>query len=110
MLVDSGTMENFVDVRMVEWWGMLRKTLPRPQPIINVDRMENKAGMVMEACILEVLHNGHQHLQQFYVTDLGINQVLLGYLWLSTFNPQVNWKQGIVEGMVMLKTVTDTWQ
>jgi hypothetical protein len=71
---------------------MPRKILPRPWPIVNVDGMENKAGMVTEACILKVLYNGHQHLQQFYVTDLGFDQVLLGYPWLSTFNLQVNWK------------------
>ena len=72
-LVDSGATENFVDIRIVECWEMLRKTLPRPWPIVNVDGMKNKAGMVMEACILKVLHNEHQHLQWFYVTDLGFD-------------------------------------
>ena len=28
-LIDSGAIENFVDVRMAERWGMPRKTLPR---------------------------------------------------------------------------------
>ena len=73
VLIDSGATENFVDIRMVEWWGMPRKVLPRPQLIVNVDRTENKARMVTEAGILEVLHNGRQHLQRFYVTDLGFD-------------------------------------
>ena len=40
---------------------------------MNVDGTENKAGMVTEACILEVLYKGNQHLQRFYVTDLGFD-------------------------------------
>ena len=60
-LIDSGATENFIDVRTAERWGLPRKTLPRLRPIVNVDGTENKAGMVTEACILEVLHNSKQH-------------------------------------------------
>jgi hypothetical protein len=35
---------------------MPRKVLPRPRTIVNVDGMDSKAGMVTEACILEVEH------------------------------------------------------
>ena len=48
-LIDSGTTENFIDVRTAEQWGLPRKILPRPRPIVNVDGTENKAGMVTEA-------------------------------------------------------------
>ena len=108
-LIDSGVTENFIDVRTAERWGLPRKTLPRPQPIVNVDRTENKAGMVTKACILKVLHNSKQHLQRFYVTDLGFDRVLLGYPWLSTFSPQIDWKMGRVEGEVTLKMVASAW-
>ena len=52
---------------------MPRKELPVPRPIVNVDRTENRAGMVWEACILEIEHQGEKHLQQFYITDLGFD-------------------------------------
>ena len=65
--------------------------------------------MVTEACILEVLYKGNQHLQRFYVTDLGFDRVLLRYPWLSTFSPQINWKMGEVNGEVTLKTITSAW-
>ena len=93
----------------MEQWELLRKVLPRPRPIVNVDGTENKAGMVTEACILKVLHNEKQHLQRFYVTDLGFDRVLLRYLWLSTFSLQIDWKMGQVEGEVTLKTVASAW-
>jgi hypothetical protein len=37
---------------------MPRKKLFKPRPIINVDGTENKAGVVTEACILEIEHQG----------------------------------------------------
>jgi hypothetical protein len=33
------------------------------ETIVNVDGTDNKAGMVTEACILEVEHEGQQELQ-----------------------------------------------
>ena len=60
VLIDSGMTENFIDVRTAERWGLPQKILPRPRPIVNVDGTENKAGMVTEACILEVLYKGDQ--------------------------------------------------
>jgi hypothetical protein len=88
---------------------MPRKVLPKPRQILNVDGTENKAGQVTEACILEVNHRGIRQLQRFYITDLGFDQVLLRYPWLSTFNPQIEWKTGEIEGTVTLKTVQDAW-
>ena len=69
---------------------MPRKTLFKPRPIVNVDGTENKTRAITKACILEIEHQGVQKLQQFYITDLGFDQVLLGYPWLSTFNLQIN--------------------
>ena len=108
-LIYSGATENFIDIQTAEQWGLPRKVLLRPWPIVNVNGTENKAGMVTKACILKVLHDKKQHLQRFYVTDLGFDRVLLGYLWLSTFSPQIDWKTGQVEGEVTLKTVASVW-
>ena len=109
-LVDSGATENFVDIRTAECWGMPRKTLFKPRLIVNVDGTENKAGAVTEACILEIEHQGKKKLQWFYITDLGFDRVLLGYPWLSAFNPQVNWCTGKVKGKLTLKTVASAWE
>ena len=109
-LVDSGATENFVDIRTAEHWGMPRKVLFKPRPIVNVDGTENKAGAVTEACILEIEHQGKRKLQRFYITDLGFDRVLLGYPWLSAFNPQIDWGTGKVEGKLTLKTVANAWE
>jgi hypothetical protein len=72
--------------------------------------MDNKAGMVTEACILEVEHEGQRELQRFYITDLGFDRALLGYPWLSTFEPKINWKQGTIHGRTKLSTVPNAWE
>jgi hypothetical protein len=30
-------------------------------------------------------------MQQFYITDLGSDRIILGYPWLRTFNPNIDW-------------------
>jgi hypothetical protein len=74
-----------------------------------VDGTEKKAGVVTEACILEIEHQGLRKLHRFYVTDLGFGRVLLGYPWLSIFNPRIDWRVGTVEGRVTFKTVANAW-
>jgi predicted aspartyl protease len=109
-LIDSGATENFVDRRTAERWRMLTKELTQPRPIVNVDGTENKAGKVTKACILKVRLNGQEELQRFYITDLGFDRVLLGYPWLSRFNPRIDWKHGTLEGRIRISTTANTWQ
>ena len=89
---------------------MPRKTLFKPRLIVNVDRIENKAEAITKACILEIEHQEVQKLQRFYITNLGFDWVLLEYPWLYTFNLQIDWSAGKVEGKVILKTVTNAWE
>src|SRR6266403_1115152 len=43
------------------------------------------------------IQSGHQrHTTHFYETSLGEDQIIFGYPWLQTFNPQVDWKKGKV--------------
>ena len=109
-LINSGMTKNFVNKQMAERWGLPRRTLPNPRLITNVDGTENKAGAVTKACILNVLYQGNQQLQWFYITDLGFDRVLLGYPWLHEFNPQVDWKGEGVVGEITLQTVANAWE
>jgi hypothetical protein len=54
--------------------------------------------------------DGKKALQKFYITDLGFDRVLLGYPWLSEFNPRINWKRGVTQGRTTITTVADAWQ
>jgi hypothetical protein len=36
--------------------------------------------------------------EHFYITNLGSDQIILGYPWLHTFNPAINWENCKLEG------------
>ena len=57
-----------------------------------------------------MLFRSERRLQRFYITDLGFDRILLGYPWLSSYNPQINWKEGMVEGEIILRTMTNAWE
>lgn len=40
---------------------------------------------------LLVSHGTKKNTEHFYITDLGTDQMILGYLWLCTFNPDIDW-------------------
>ena len=44
---------------------------------------------------------GQEKKMRFLVTDLGVEDVILGYPWLSTFEPQFSWKDATVDTNVL---------
>ena len=49
-------------------------------------------------------------LQKFYITNLGRDQLILGYPWLQELNPQINWPMGTFDGNIWLETIPLAWQ
>jgi gag-polyprotein putative aspartyl protease len=91
-LVDSGATSNFIDHRTAERWQLGTKDLDKPIQIFNVDGTENKLGRVTKFSTLRIRMGKLEELQNFFITDLGMDHVILGYPWLETFNPRLNWK------------------
>ena len=98
-LVDSGATKNFMDHSMIRRLGIGTRKLPTPRRIFNVDGMENITGRLTEFCTLRVRKGDKNRLQTFYITTLGMDRAILGYPWLRTFNPQINWEEGKILGL-----------
>jgi hypothetical protein len=43
-LLDSGAIENFMNLSYTKWLQLPIKQLPQPRPVLNVDGTENKSG------------------------------------------------------------------
>ena len=43
-LLDSGAIENFMNLAYAKWLQLPIKKLPEPRPVLNVDGTENKSG------------------------------------------------------------------
>jgi hypothetical protein len=90
-LIDSGVTENFIDQETVKKLKLGSKKLSEPVRLRNIDGTYNQSGSVTHFIALLVNRGGRKITQQFYMTNLGSDRIILGYPWLRTFNPEINW-------------------
>src|SRR6266404_1604301 len=92
------------------WWTLEQQTtsfikrlcvgmqeLERPMKIWNIDGTTNQAGQLTHFVDLLVKTKGQEKKMRFLVTDLGVEDVILGYPWLATFEPQFSWREAAVD-------------
>ena len=53
---------------------------------------------------LEIQYQNHTKKLQFFITNLGIDNMILGYPFLAIANPELDWKKGTMKGMVVMST------
>jgi len=87
------------------------RTLPKAQKVQNVDGTDNKAGQILEVVDLTVNNNREQALHTFYVADIGQDDFILGYPFLEASNPDVDWRNGRIDGFTTISTAkANNWQ
>jgi hypothetical protein len=59
----------------------------------NVDGTENKQGTIHYYTDLDLYVNGKINTEQFLITGLGNQKIILGLPWLREHNPEINWKE-----------------
>src|SRR6266403_523677 len=97
ILVDSRATDNFIHPKFVRRLHVGTQKLERSMKIWNIDRSTNRAGQLTEYVDLLVKTGKCEEKMRFLITDLGIEDVILGYPWLSTFEPQFSWKDGAID-------------
>ncbi len=101
ILVDSGATDNFIHLKFVKCLHVGMQELERPMKIWNIDGTMNRAGRLTHFIDLLVQTKGQEKKMWFLVTDLGVEDVILGYPWLSTFKPQFSWKDATVDTNIL---------
>jgi hypothetical protein len=86
-LVDSGATDNFMHPNFATKMGLGMKELPTPRKIFNIDNTTNKSGKIMHYLDLDVYTKGIHKEMHFLITDIGSEDILLGYPWLASFEP-----------------------
>ena len=97
ILVDSGAKDNFIHPKLLKQLGLGSQPLERPRKIWNIDGTTNKAGVLTHCVDLEVHTGDRQEVMKFLVTDLGGEDLILGYPWLSTFEPKFRWRDALID-------------
>jgi hypothetical protein len=54
-------------------------------------------GQLTSFVDLEVRTGSKEEKMRFLVTDLGNEDLILGYPWLATFEPQFNWQNSVID-------------
>ena len=91
VLVDSGATDNFICNRLLKRLKIGKLQLKSPRTIWNIDGTHNKSGTIRECVNLLVWVRERRHEMRFLITDLGEDEIVLGYPWLAAFQPRINW-------------------
>jgi predicted aspartyl protease len=78
-LVDSGATDNFMNPAFAKRMGIGLRTLDKPKNIFNIDDSTNRAGQITHYTTLAVTTAGTTKELRFLITDIGREDVLLGY-------------------------------
>jgi hypothetical protein len=91
-LIDSGTGGMFIDQNLAKNFEI--NYLDKLVKAYNVDRMENKRGIISSHANLEFKLGDQKFNKWFYVTGLGKQKIILWFPWLHKYNLIIDWKKG----------------
>jgi hypothetical protein len=96
-LVDSGAGGIFIDQNYAQKHGFNLTKLEYPITARNVDGTKNKQGTIRYYMDLDIQVNSKTNTEQFLITGLGNQKIILGLPWLREHNPEINWKEGTLQ-------------
>ena len=96
-LLDSGAMENFMNLTYTEWLQLPIKQLPEPRPVLNIDSTENKSSKLKYYTDLNVRTGQSTTTLRFFLSELGEHKVILGYPGFAATQPRIYWKNGWID-------------
>jgi hypothetical protein len=91
-LINSGAGGLFIDQNFAKNFDI--NYLDKPVKAYNVDGTENKRGTINAYVNLEFSLGEQKFKEQFYVTGLGKQKIILGFPWLHKYNLIIDWKKG----------------
>jgi hypothetical protein len=77
--------------------GLGMKELPSPRKIFNIDNTTNKSGKITHYLDLDICTKGIHKEMRFLITDIGSEDILLGYPWLASFEPRFSWRHAVID-------------
>ena len=90
-LIDSGAAGVFIDEDFIKKLDLLTELLPVNIEVYNVDGTVNRNGLITKKVVADLELKGKRLEEEFLVTALGRQRIILGYPWLERANPKINW-------------------
>jgi hypothetical protein len=92
VIIDSGATSNFISSKLLRKMKIGKSNLPKPRTIWLMHGTRNEERHITHYVDLLVRSGDKSKELRFLVTDLGEEEVVLGYPWLTAFQPKINWK------------------
>jgi hypothetical protein len=93
-MVDCGATALFISERFVKENNVRTRPLGRKIRLCNIDGSDNRAGHISRSVRLRLRVGESCAWEEFMVTDLGPEDVVLGLPWLRKVNPEIDWGGG----------------
>jgi hypothetical protein len=97
-----------VSIRASYNMANIKALVDKPKNIYNIDDTTNKSGQITHYLSLAVTTAGKTQEMRFLITDIGREDVFLGYPWLSTYKPRFSWRHGTIDESnlpIVLRTI-----
>jgi hypothetical protein len=98
-LIDSRATDNFITPLLAKRMDLRIQKLRIPKPILTVDGSEYKQGQITEYVDLILKLGNQKKKQRFYIATLGHDCAILGFPFLRSFNPNIDWDKNEIKGM-----------
>jgi hypothetical protein len=94
VLVDSGATTNFIDESFVQRHQIATETIAQVQRITLGDGSQRSTSVKTRPLVVRI--DTYTHRLSFVVVPLAGCDVVLGMPWLSSLNPIVDWRAGLI--------------
>jgi len=88
-----GATINFVDKVVIENNNLEMHKLTNPYCVINMDSTPNKIGQIIEYVQAYIEVGLHKMTQHLFVTNIENKKIMIGYLYLYKYNPNIDWQK-----------------
>ena len=88
VLIDSRATDNFISPQLLKQLGISTLLVKLPIHIWNVDGTHNQGGAITHYTDLKVRTGEQKKTLRFLITNLGREEVILGYPWFTAFKPK----------------------
>jgi hypothetical protein len=77
---------------MVQQLGLKMKDLQKPRKVRNMDGTPNQAGEIQQACEMTIHYQGKRSKHNFFLANISIDDVILGYPFFEDLLPDIDWR------------------
>ncbi len=97
VLVNSGATDNFISKNLLHRLKIRYLPVETPIKIWNVDGTHNQDGTISHFTDLQVHTGTETNTLRFLIMNLGKDEVILGYPWLTAFEPIIHWRDATLD-------------